>query len=95
MMSSQDMIDKDGIPSDTVPHDPAASHLPIYADDRRQLAAFQPPVFLHADNPHERMFVAALDGSGNDKVNDPQHKTNVGLAEMVGSDSGPVQVSVG
>lgn len=78
-MSTHDKIDEDGISSDTVHDDSAASQLHVYSDDRQQLAAFQAPVLLHADNPHERLYVAALDGTGNDKINDPDHETNVGL----------------
>lgn len=34
---------------------------------------------LHANAPHERLYIAALDGTGNDKIHDPEHETNVGL----------------
>lgn len=78
-MGEQDKVDKDGIRSDGVRSDQATSHLHIYQDDRQQLGAFQEPVFLHANNPHERLYVAAFDGTGNDKVNDPEHETNIGL----------------
>jgi len=78
-MSSHDKMDKDGIYDDHVPYDPAASHLSAYQNDRQQLASFREPVLLHADNPHERLYVAALDGTGNDLIHDPEHATNVGL----------------
>ncbi len=78
-MNQHDRKDPDGILGDGVRNDPAASRLPIYAADRRQLASFEEPVFLHADNPHERLYFIALDGSGNDKIHDPEHETNVGL----------------
>jgi hypothetical protein len=78
-MSVQDKLDKDGIRDDHVPYGPAASGLHIYPDDRQQLSTFQTPVLLHADNPHERLYVAALDGTGNDVIHDPEHATNVGL----------------
>jgi hypothetical protein len=71
--------DADGILDDGVGHDPASSKLHAYADDRQQLRMFQEPVLLHASNPHERLYVAALDGTGNDKFENPQHETNVGL----------------
>jgi hypothetical protein len=74
-----DKLDADGILDDGVGHDPAGSKLHAYADDRQQLRMFQEPVLLHASNPHERLYVAALDGTGNDKFDDPQHETNVGL----------------
>lgn len=78
-MSKHGRIDPDGIPGDGVRHDDAASHLPIYADGRRQLEPFREPVLIHADNPHERLFIAALDGTGNDVIHDPEHATNVAL----------------
>lgn len=55
------------------------ARIPIYAEIQRQADDLAAPVFLHAGNPHERLFVAALDGTGNDFIHDPQHATNVGL----------------
>ncbi len=78
-MGQIDKLDADGILDDGVGHDPAGSKLHAYADDRQQLRMFQEPVLLHASNPHERLYVAALDGTGNDKLGNPQHETNVGL----------------
>lgn len=77
-MSQQDAIDNDGIRNDGGSYESADSHLAIYADGRWQLLSFQEPVLLHADNPHERLFVASFDGTGNDKIHDPGHETNVG-----------------
>lgn len=85
-MSQQDRMDKDGILHDGVSYDPAASHLSVYADDREKLAPFQEPVLLHANNPHERLYIAAFDGTGNDKFHDPEHETNVGLvSDQIGA----------
>ncbi|PNS08781.1 phospholipase effector Tle1 domain-containing protein [Solilutibacter silvestris] len=36
-----------------------------YAEARQQLGQMQVPVLLHAGNPHERLYIAALDGTGN------------------------------
>jgi hypothetical protein len=72
-------MDPDGVLDDGVRHDDAALHLPIYEDGRRQLESFQEPVLIHANNPHERLFIAALDGTGNDVAHDPEHATNVAL----------------
>ena len=55
------------------------ARIPIYAEIQRQADDLVAPVFLHAGNPHERLFVAGLDGTGNDFIHDPQHATNVGL----------------
>ena len=78
-MSQRERIDRDGIRHDDVSYDLAASHLFVYADDREELAPFQEPVLLHSNNPHERLYIAAFDGTGNDKFHDPGHETNVGL----------------
>ena len=75
----EDKLDPDGIQNDGVSTYPADAHrLQTYADAEQKLAQFQAPVFIHADNPHERLYVAALDGTGNDKDKDPAHETNVG-----------------
>ncbi|MBS0199592.1 MAG: DUF2235 domain-containing protein [Proteobacteria bacterium] len=44
------------------------------AEARRQESDMRVPVLLHADNPHERLYIASLDGTGNRmrKV-DPEH----------------------
>lgn len=55
------------------------ARIPLYAEVRRQAEGLAPPVFLHAGNPDERLFVAALDGTGSDFIHDLQHATNVGL----------------
>jgi hypothetical protein len=55
------------------------ARIPLYAEVWRQADSLAPPMFLHAGNPHERLFVAALDGTGNDFIHDPQHATNIGL----------------
>ncbi len=65
-MSQHGKMDKDGILNDGVFYEAAASHLHIYTDDRQQLGSFQEPVLLHANNPHERLYVAAFDGTDND-----------------------------
>jgi hypothetical protein len=93
-MSSNDKMDMDGIRNDHVPYEPAASHLHVYADDRLQLTSFKEPILLHADSPHERLYVAALDGTGNDVIHDPEHATNVGLIykQLASGDNSKVTV---
>ena len=89
-MSPHDKTDADGAQSDGVPYKSATDKLPIYAEVRQQLASFQEPVLLHADNPHERLFVAAMDGTGNDMIHDPDHITNVGLiAQQIQASNNP------
>ena len=94
-MSPHDRMDVDGVQSDGVPYKVATDKLPIYAEARQQLASFQEPVLLHADNLHERLFIAALDGTGNDMIHDPEHITNVGkLVEQLKASDDP-KVAVG
>ncbi len=49
-----------------------------YQKARTQLAQFQAPLLVGAAKPHGRVFVAAFDGTGNDKDKLPDQKTNVG-----------------
>lgn len=79
MSDKEDKLDPDGIRNDGVSFYPAdVQRLRSYAMAEHQLSQFQAPVLIHADNLHERLYVAAFDGTGNDKVKDPQHETNVG-----------------
>lgn len=77
-MSQQDAMDNDGIRNDGVSYEPGAPHFTTYVVARGELASFQEPVLLHTDNPHERLYIATFDGTGNDKFRDPGHETNVG-----------------
>ncbi len=94
-MGHQDKMDADGIRNDGVSSESAASHLYIFAEAREQLKSFEEPVLLHVDDPHERIFFAALDGTRNDLINDPDHATNVGLiAKQIQASKDP-RISVG
>lgn len=45
---------------------PADEHdLQTYRDAEEAIAKMQWPVLVHADKPHERLYIAALDGTGN------------------------------
>lgn len=79
MNTPQDHLNPDGLPKDDVSSYPAsATDMQRYADGRAALSHFQAPVFVHKDNPHEYLYVACFDGTGNDKNKDPVHETNVG-----------------
>jgi hypothetical protein len=79
MNGNDDRLDPDGIRNDGVSYYPADVHrLQTYEHASRVLSQFQAPVLIHAGNPHERLYIAAFDGTGNDKLKDPQHETNVG-----------------
>lgn len=77
-MTEQHKLAKDGALNDGVSHYPADAHdLQTYKEAQSALAQHRVPVLLHANNPHERLFVAAFDGTGNDAVNDREHRTSV------------------
>lgn len=78
-MTHEDKLDADGIRDDGVPYYKAdAQRLQSYVDARAELSEFDAPVFVHANNPREYLYVASFDGTGNDKFKDPAHETNVG-----------------
>jgi hypothetical protein len=59
---------------------PADAHdMATYGIAQEAMAKMPVPIFQHAGNPHERIFIAAFDGTWNDADKDPEHKTNVGL----------------
>ena len=66
-----------------IPNDGVSTYLAstgdmqLYRNASAQLSQFEAPVLLHGDNSHERLYVAAFDGTGNDKYKDPLHSTNV------------------
>jgi len=73
---------KSGSKADGVTTYPANEHdLQTYTDASRQLADLSAPVLLNSSNPHERIFIAAFDGTGNDMSKDETsgHMTNVAL----------------
>lgn len=77
-MSEKHRIGADGILNDGVSYYPADTHdLQTYRDAQQALSQLPAPVLVHAGHPHERLFVAAFDGTGNDGDNDPEHATNV------------------
>lgn len=77
-MGSRDTLNTDDLPKDDVSSYPAsAADLQLYKDASASLSRFGAPVLVHDSNPHERLYVAAFDGTGNDKFKDPLHATNV------------------
>ena len=55
-----------------------AEDLALFARAQDLQAHQRVPVLQHADNPHEYLFVALLDGTGQDANDADQLKTNVG-----------------
>lgn len=92
-MTEKHKMEADGIRADGVSFYPAGNgRLQMFSAAHEQLASFKTPVLAHASNPHEHIFVAALDGTGNDAIRDPEHQTNVALiahqVEEQGGDAG-------
>jgi hypothetical protein len=59
---------------------PADAHdLQSYRDASAQLSQLTTPILMQQSNPHDRLFIAAFDGTGNSMVKDPEHLTNVAV----------------
>lgn len=78
---------RDGVLEDGASYYPAsASDLELYDQDERNLERLKAPIFLDRTKAHDRLYIAAFDGTGNDSNADPSHATNIGLiAEQVRS----------
>ena len=95
-MSHEDKLDKDGIRNDGVPYYEAdVGRLQSYVDAAEALSRFHAPALVHANNPHEHLFLAAFDGTGNDFFKDPQHATNVAKIRKQIHDAGNDQIAAG
>lgn len=68
----------DGIPQDGVSSYPATDQqMATYRQAHDALAQFSAPILIRSDDSHARLYVASFDGTGNDAVKDPEHRTNV------------------
>jgi hypothetical protein len=77
-MTDQTRLSVDGVPSDGVGHDLATvEHMAQFKEAGDALSRFRAPVLVYASNPHEKLFVVAFDGTGNNKFTNPLHATNV------------------
>ncbi len=80
-MAEKHHFEKDGVLSDAVGLSAAGEEKKeLYNTDREELAkaGFQVPALFDSKNPHSRLFVACMDGTANDAIDDPEHETNVG-----------------
>lgn len=80
-MAEKHHLERDGVLSDGVGHSTAAAAMTSrYNADREELAkaGFKVPILFDSKNPHSRFFLACMDGTGNDAIDDPEHETNVG-----------------
>lgn len=86
----------DDLPEDDVSsYAASASDMHLYEDASNTLSRFKAPILLHKGNPHEHLYMAAFDGTGNDKFKDPEHATNVALidnqlSEMIQAGNGQI-----
>ncbi len=95
-MSHEDKLDPDGIRNDGVPYYEAdAGRLESYVGAAEVLSRFPAPILVHAANPHEHLYIAAFDGTGNDLFKDPQHATNVAKIYKQIGDIGSDQIAAG
>ncbi len=58
-----------------------AADLQAYSAASNNMARMQVPVLVSSERPNERLFVAALDGTGND-MNDPSKGPRTGVAQI-------------
>jgi hypothetical protein len=77
-MGKNESFDQSDLPDDGVSfYAPSARDMQLYNAASTELSRFKAPTLLHANNPHERLYIASFDGTGNDKFKDPLHATNV------------------
>ncbi|WP_458072100.1 phospholipase effector Tle1 domain-containing protein [Rhodanobacter sp. BL-MT-08] len=82
MGGDKQKLDKDGYPSEGAFYPADPHRLQTYTDASQHLSGFQAPVLIHADNAHERLYLACFDGTGNDRTKDPVHSTNVAKIDL-------------
>jgi hypothetical protein len=77
-MAEETQLPEQRLPDDDVStYVASTSDMQLYADASKSLSQFRAPTLLHANDPHERLYMASFDGTGNDKFKDPIHATNV------------------
>jgi hypothetical protein len=78
-MTERHKIGSDGLRQDSVSTYPASlTDQVIYAQTQEALARLPTPTIYNNTDPHQRVFIALFDGTGNDATHDPEHRTNVG-----------------
>jgi hypothetical protein len=77
MGADTDRRSRDDYPDDGVGYLADQGKLQTFTDASLSLSRTKSPVLRHDGNPHEKLFVACFDGTGNDKNKDPIHTTNV------------------
>ena len=79
-MTEKHKVGTDGILEDGTRLTPVTRQDFAWYDQAQQtLSHLSVPALLHAKNPHERLFIANFDGTGNDATQDPEHATTIGV----------------
>ncbi|HET6805462.1 MAG TPA: DUF2235 domain-containing protein [Frateuria sp.] len=98
-MASNNKPLKDRLLDDDVPtYTASASDMALYNKADLALEQFKVPVLVHQLIPHERLYISAFDGTGDDKYKDPLHATNVALIDnqvSALSSAGNLQIAEG
>ena len=82
MGGDKQKVGKDGYPDDGAYYPADPQKLQTFTNASEHLSRFQTPVLIHADNVHERLYIACFDGTGNDRNKDPVHSTNVAKIDL-------------
>src|SRR3546814_14986960 len=78
--------------------DTRLTYTPLFRSPKAEQAVTRQrvPILIHADNPHERLFIAALDGTGNSMSKDaPENWSAVARIAKQIETSGPSNIGVG
>ena len=87
---------KDGLLGDGVYTRPAdARDMQTYEIAKQTLSNFRAPILLDRDNPRQRLYVAAFDGTGNDADKNPEHATNIARIRDQIEQRGDERIGVG
>jgi hypothetical protein len=79
-MSEKHKVGPDGVLEDGTRLIPVTRQdFHLYDQAQQSLSRLSVPVLLHTGNPHERLFIANFDGTGNDAQHDPEHITTIGV----------------
>jgi len=79
-MSEKHKVGPDGILEDGTRLVPVTRQdFQRYDQAQHSLSRLSTPILLHTNNPHERLFLANFDGTGNDAEHDSEHITNIGV----------------
>lgn len=95
-MAEDHKLDRDGILKDGASfHEANAEDMQLYETAKQALTQHRSPIFLGSNNPHQRLYVAAFDGTGNDADKNPEHATNIADIRWQIEEFGNPRIKVG